>query len=178
MRKYNLKATTYIHPRFQYNEEYNEVLLNNGYKSIRGLRSDRLKDKKLKTTTKTKIKFYDRYINLLGHRSYSLNQLNLEEKIGLYDIKESYYLRPYNSSKRIFEKLKLRRIRQEMKYAAKHDKIFHLWWHPHDFGLDIQKNIEVLTKILKHYEKLKLIYSFSSLNIKEIVNLPRSEIEC
>jgi hypothetical protein len=165
--KLNIETNTYIHPRFQYNKDYDEVLLDNGYKAYRGLRDDKLKDSKLSEMIKRKMKYFDRYINLLGHRSYDINNIH-EEK--LLNVKESYYLRPYNKKKKLLEFFKLRRVKNEMTYAAKNEKIFHLWWHPHDFGLNIDENISILEKILKHYKYLQYKYDYRSRNMIELLS--------
>ena len=64
--------------------------------------------------------------------------------------------RPYG----FFKKLKMKRIKAQMTYAAKNDKLFHLWWHPHNFGNDIESQKDdksVLTQSnLCTYDPLKL----------------------
>jgi len=171
LNKLNLKPVTYIHPRFQNNKDYNRILTANGYKIIRGLREDKLKNSSYKDKTRIKIKYYDRYLNLLGHRSYSLNDVVSKKQNDLYDIKESYYLRPYNARTRIFEFFKLKRIKNEMTYAAKNNKIFHLWWHPHDFGIDIEKNLTILDKIARHYVKLNKRFNYLSKNMVDLLDI-------
>ena len=61
-----------------------------------------------------------------------------------------------------------------MKHAAKNNEMFHLWWHPHNFGVDIDKNFNNLEKIFKEYQKLKLKYEFESITMtdltKKIIN--------
>lgn len=56
----------------------------------------------------------------------------------------------------------------EMLYAAKHGKIFHLWWHPHNFSTHTEKNIENLEKVLAYYEVLHDKYGFESMNMGEV----------
>jgi hypothetical protein len=52
-----------------------------------------------------------------------------------------------------------------MEYAAKKNKIYHLWWHPHNFGANMEKNLQQLQLILQHYEKLNKIYGMQSYNM-------------
>ena len=49
-----------------------------------------------------------------------------------------------------------------MSYAAKMGLIYHLWWHPHNFGANQDKNFAFLEKILNHYDDLHLKYNFES----------------
>jgi hypothetical protein len=110
------------------------------------------------------MKYIDRYFNFLGTRTFKINKVL---KNGLYNIKESYYFRPYNKNK-ILEYFKLRRIKKEMTYSAKRKRTFHLWWHPHDFGENIELNIKQLEKILKHYSLLHKKYNYLSKNMIEV----------
>ena len=61
-----------------------------------------------------------------------------------------------------------------MNFAAKKGLVYHLWWHPHNFGSNIESNISFLEKILVHYRKLKTEFNFESVNMgrlsKELKN--------
>jgi len=49
-----------------------------------------------------------------------------------------------------------------MRHAAKHNEMFHLWFHPHNFGANTDKNFSNLEKIFQQYQSLNLKYSFES----------------
>lgn len=55
----------------------------------------------------------------------------------------------------------------EMTYAAKKKELYHLWWHPHNFGVNIKENMENLTVLLNHYQFLHEKYGFANLTMKE-----------
>ena len=55
-----------------------------------------------------------------------------------------------------------------MTYAAKNKKILHLWWHPHNFGRDSEKNLINLVKILEHYKSLHSKYNFQSITMNTL----------
>ncbi|WP_170829097.1 MULTISPECIES: hypothetical protein [Pseudoalteromonas] len=55
-----------------------------------------------------------------------------------------------------------------MTYAAKHNEIFHLWWHPHNFGVNLDKNIDMLRAVLQHYIYLNKKYGMRSLNMEGV----------
>ena len=57
-----------------------------------------------------------------------------------------------------------------MTATAKKNKLYHLWWHPHNFGKNIEENFETLTSILDHYQELNKNYGMRSLNMQEILN--------
>ena len=52
--------------------------------------------------------------------------------------------------------------------AAKTGNGFHLWWHPHNFGRNLSKNMAFLTCILNYYRVLNAEYGMDSLNMSEI----------
>lgn len=66
--------------------------------------------------------------------------------------------------------MKLRRIKREMTYAAKHNRNYHLWWHPHNFGNDIKTNSDQLVEILNHFNVLKEKYNFTSSNMGDFLD--------
>jgi hypothetical protein len=55
-----------------------------------------------------------------------------------------------------------------MTHAAKKGEAFHLWWHPHNFGVNLQQNLRFLEAILKHYQVLHKTYGMRSLTMKQI----------
>jgi len=83
------------------------------------------------------------------------------------NIPSSRYLRPYSSRLRMFEPLRLRRIRRGLTTAAQTGQLYHLWWHPHDFGLNMASNFAILRRILDHYRSLRELYGMESLNMRE-----------
>ncbi|HMK05282.1 MAG TPA: hypothetical protein VK489_13860, partial [Ferruginibacter sp.] len=79
----------------------------------------------------------------------------------------SRFLKPYNKNLAVLEKLKLKRILDEMTIAAKKNHLYHLWWHPHNFGVNISENMANLDTILIHYRYLHKKYGFTNLTMKE-----------
>jgi len=71
----------------------------------------------------------------------------------------------------VLEKMRLRRIKQSMTYAAENNQLFHLWWHPHNFGKDIGANMIFLEQILEHYKELNMNYNMQSLSMSEVALL-------
>lgn len=165
--KKNLQVSTIIFPRNQINEKYISILKNNGITAFRGNESwnlHRSGSKSLTTKIVRVLRIIDRYINITGHNTYSINKGNT-----IYDVKASRFLAPYKNKQKILESLKLRRIKKSMTYAAKKNETFHLWWHPHNFGDNMSENMKVLDSILNHYIFLKREYGMESKNIREIV---------
>ena len=72
--------------------------------------------------------------------------------------------------------MRLRRICASMDAAAKSHRTFHLWWHPHNFGVHLQENMAVLSRIAEHYATLSRETGWSSLTMAEVAeNVLRAE---
>ena len=79
----------------------------------------------------------------------------------------SRYLRPYAPKLRALEPLRLRRIRRDLHYAATRGEVYHLWWHPHDFGVHLDENLAVLERILGCFARLRDTHGMESLTMAE-----------
>ena len=62
-----------------------------------------------------------------------------------------------------------------MRKAARKETVYHLWWHPHNFGSNQAENLANLEKLLKHFKELNLKYGMASLTMSEISNLVKGE---
>lgn len=184
--KYGISTTSVIFPRNQYNSAYAEVCVEQGITSYRGNEAHWIYDserkienpllrllfnktgssgKKLKQVLRRVFRMIDSYINISGQNCYSAEYLQSRFPV---DIPSSRLLRPYSPTLALFEPLRLRRIKRGMTYAAKHNLTFHLWWHPHNFGVNQDKNFVFLEKILMHYQELNLKYNFQSVTMSKL----------
>ena len=84
------------------------------------------------------------------------------------NIPSSRFLRPYYSKLQFLDWLRLRRIKKSMTHAAKNNLMYHLWWHPHNFGINQLENFSFLEEILVHYRYLNEKYSFTSCTMTEL----------
>jgi hypothetical protein len=64
--------------------------------------------------------------------------------------------------------MKIDRIKNEMERAAQHGEIYHLWWHPHNFGHYPKESMDGLEEILNHFAMCKEKYGMQSLSMGEI----------
>lgn len=170
-KKLELNIKSLVFPRNQFNVEYLEVLKKYNIKSYRGneqhwVHRDGYKpdDNYLKRA----IRLLDSYINISGHNCYSIKELS---NTFPYNISSSYFLRPFSNKLKFFDRFKEKRILTSMTYAAKNNQVFHLWWHPHNFGVNVEKNMSFLLKIMQHYKNLEKKYGMTSLNMGEISGL-------
>lgn len=82
-----------------------------------------------------------------------------------YNIPASRFLRP--AANGAFDALRLRRILGEMDRAAASGRLYHLWWHPHNFGRRTGAMLRDLETILAHYRKLADRHGWESLTMAE-----------
>jgi hypothetical protein len=83
------------------------------------------------------------------------------------NVPSSRLLRAYNHKLRSIEGLRLNRITSAMTKAAKAGSVFHLWWHPHNFGADTAENMHFLTRVLGHFVRLRDRYGMTSATMAE-----------
>ncbi len=165
-----------IFPRNQFNEEYIEVLKDLGITSYRGNEKIWFFNGKMGEEAKMMkraFRLLDSYVNISGHNCYELEEIKASTP---YNIPSSRFLRPYSPKLSILEPIRLKRILNGMTYAAKNKKVYHLWWHPHNFGVHQEENFKILNKILNHYDVLKSKYGFESLTMGEVSNQLANEI--
>ncbi|WP_242131027.1 polysaccharide deacetylase family protein [Aestuariivivens marinum] len=169
--KEGINIKSIVFPRNQDNSDYSQILLKNNISVFRGNEKSWFYssvNEDDETLVRRIMRLIDTYINISGHHCYS----NLElRNNGINNLPSSRFLRPYNPSLKMFETLRLRRIKRSMTYAAKNGLIYHLWWHPHNYGSHLQQNFSFLNKILEHYEKLNKDYNFKSCTMSSAVGI-------
>jgi peptidoglycan/xylan/chitin deacetylase (PgdA/CDA1 family) len=86
---------------------------------------------------------------------------------GLIDVPASMFLRPWSRRLARIEPLRLRRLCDAMTAAARSDGLFHLWWHPHNFGVNRAENLRFLEAVLQHFARLRGEYGMTSMTMHE-----------
>ena len=158
-----------VFPRNQYRREYLQQCRLQGIKTFRGNYQSWIYKPEAKSTEKLWKRFArlaDNYLSINGSRHVTTS---MEE--GLLNIPGSCFLRPYSPKLAVLEPLRISRIKKEMTEAARRDKIYHLWWHPHNFGSHMDKNFAVLDQILDHFLFLRESMGMQCRNMKEIYDL-------
>jgi len=164
-----LSLRSLVFPRNQFNNKYLEILKKYGFTSYRGNEKGwmyRAKNSDGETAWRRAARLVDTYLDISGNNIYKWEEL---AKTGpLYNIPASRFLRPYKNSLKKLERLRLHRILKDMTAAAEQGAIYHLWWHPHNFGINLKENLFFLKAILQHYQKLEGLYGFESLSMSEV----------
>ncbi|MCM4157106.1 polysaccharide deacetylase family protein [Gramella sp. AN32] len=168
-RNFDVTLKSLVFPRNQMNVEYLRICHDLGIENVRSNPGDWYWKNPQSNSLGTKIaRSGDAYLNL-GDKSYSFSDLHRDDGLPLQQ-PASRFLRPVEANSKL-RKLKMDRIFAEMEKAAKKDQIYHLWWHPHNFGDHPEDSLEDLRKILEHFKTLHKKFNFQSLNMKELGDL-------
>jgi hypothetical protein len=155
-----------VFPRNHFNAAYLEVCKSHGVLTVRSNPNIWFWNLATKETmVKKAIRSMDAYFAFKSKPTYRLNELPIHQTP--FELPASRFFTPW-SPKKILNTLKMRRILLEMTYAAKNKELYHLWWHPHNFGTYPEQCLEELEIILKHFQQLKKQYGFMSLNMNGV----------
>jgi peptidoglycan/xylan/chitin deacetylase (PgdA/CDA1 family) len=162
-----IQLQSIVFPRNQMNPHYAAVLKKHGIRSYRGSATTWLyhpnKSKIHNSLIKRGFRYADTFFKICTIDSKIQNDEN-----SLINIPASRFFQPFNNRLLGFERLKLNRIKNEMTAAAEKECIYHLWWHPHNFGKHISENLLQLEEILIHYRNLNKKGKMISLNMQNI----------
>lgn len=161
----NIKPISIVFPKNEINDKYVDYIRRMGFTSYRGA-----PNQYIYKSNNFLIKIYRFVSAYFGKSSDGIYMINEILEKSICNIKASAFLRPYSKHLFFLEPLKIHRIKKQMKFAAKHKGVFHLWWHPHNFGNNSIKNMNNLIEILKYYQYLNEKYNFKSYNMMEISN--------
>ncbi len=135
---FGVELLSMVFPRNQVDARYVEVLAERGFLSYRGRQPgwiNRWRGMEGFGLPARAIRVLDSYVNISG--SAIARWEGLVDVAGLCNIPATRFLRPYVPRLRRLEPLRLRRITTAMTRAARSGGLFHLWWHPHNFGIHI-----------------------------------------
>jgi len=167
---FNVALNSLVFPRNQFNSGYLAVCKQEGIKSVRTNPTDwfwNIKSTQKESKWLRLFRGMDAYIPSGDKKSYPVSQLKMQEGVLLQPA--SRLLRPWSPKLKFLNHLKLRRILKEMTQAAKAGEVYHLWWHPHNFGWHPEQNLKELETIVKHFEKLQKKYGMQSKTMTEVV---------
>ena len=167
---HGLSLRSIVFPRNQVSSDYLAVCDKYGITSYRGNAKKFFEQSTNRIISlKNRIcRLLDSYINIGGNTDISYDNTDLTQKP--MNIRASRFIRPYSAGLRFFEGLRFRRIRKEMLHAARHGKLYHIWWHPHNYGMNIDENLRFLERILEVYQDCHNRYGMQSFTMEEFRN--------
>ncbi|MFN8307709.1 MAG: polysaccharide deacetylase family protein [Ferruginibacter sp.] len=161
-----IKLNSIVFPRNQVNKEYLQVLRNNDINVYRGNPDSWIYKPRRFAAEGLLIRLsrlVDAYFPVSGYNTYPLTRQQGKP----VNIPASRFMKPYFKPLGWFERLRLNRIKKGMTHAAQNKELYHLWWHPHNFGQNLDRNILNLTILLQHYQELNRQYGFTCCTMEE-----------
>ncbi len=124
------------------------------------------------STARRGIRLLDAYLPISGTKVH--NPTERADTLPC-NVPASRFLRPYSPTLRGLEPLRLRRIVDDLTMAAERNQLYHLWWHPHDFGARPKENFAFLTRILDTFAALRERWGLESMSMLEAAELLTAE---
>jgi peptidoglycan/xylan/chitin deacetylase (PgdA/CDA1 family) len=166
--RFGVRPRSLVFPRNQFSPEYLAACRSLGIEACRtnqGFWAYYAVPQRGNNLIRRTLRFLDSYFSVAPHTVYSPKEIGSDfPRL----IPASRFLRPYSHRLRALEPLRFRRIAAELSEAAMTKKIYHLWWHPHNFGVHAEENFAFLRRILEHYRGLSDRHEMVTLNMGEI----------
>ncbi|NBU81357.1 MAG: polysaccharide deacetylase [Flavobacteriaceae bacterium] len=164
--KFSIKMESLVFPRNQFNETYLEVCQKNQIKTVRINPTFWYWNANIPDTIFTKLaRTSDAYLPL-SKKSYKADSIQPSPVVGQA---ASRFLRPQHSQT-FLNTARVHRIKNEIIQAAKNGEVYHLWWHPHNFGIDPEGAMKALHDIIQVFQQCQQTYGMESLTMRELAD--------
>lgn len=165
----NIELKSIVFPRNQVSPEYLEICYKYGITSYRGnaLKYFNIPKSKFESIKNRLCRLLDAYFNIGGYTSYKFIPAHNQ----IQNIPASRFLRPYIPKLAFADGLRLKRIKKEMLHAAQFGEVYHIWWHPHNFGDNMCENLKFLEQIMIYFDFCNKKYGMISNTMKELSHL-------
>jgi peptidoglycan/xylan/chitin deacetylase (PgdA/CDA1 family) len=160
-----------VFPRNQYRPDYLPALASNGFVAFRGAEANRLNRPRAGAFAAPWVRaarLVDSYLPVTGDGL--LPWSGLTERDGLVDVPASRFLRPASGALGFAEPARVARITAGLRRAAEAGTLYHLWWHPHNFGVRTDENVSNLRSVLETHARLRDRYGFASYTMLEVAS--------
>ncbi|MDQ2843248.1 MAG: polysaccharide deacetylase family protein [Acidobacteriota bacterium] len=163
---HGIEIRSIVFPRNQVSPAILPFLSQNGITCFRGTARSWLHEAssfaRQRLPHKRALRLADAYVPITGS---DVVDSPVEVADNLYELYASRYFRPYTSGLATLAGLALHRIKQSMELAARTGRVYHIWFHPEDFGLYPNENLSLFAEVLKHYTELRDRYGMQSLSM-------------
>lgn len=174
--RFGVTLESIVFPRNQINEAYLDTCRAAGLVAYRGTEESWLHRPSRRddhTAMRRALRLADAYLPISGVRSERPSVLRGS---ALVNVRSSRFLRPYTPLLATGERLRRARVVNEMRAAAAQRGIYHLWWHPHNFGSHIDENLRMLREVLEGYRRLAGDRGFRTASMAEIAAEVRGDV--
>jgi hypothetical protein len=159
-----------VFPRNQVRTDYLACLSEHGFTSYRGNQRGWMYRPELSRGVVSKVergaRLADAYVPAGPTARVHWDSLRVAN--GLVNIPASRLLRPYSPRFERLDGLRLGRITGSLRDAAQSNAIYHLWWHPHNFGAHLDENLRFLEAILQAFVDCAARYGMRSMTMSDV----------
>ena len=164
---WGLQCRSIVFPRNQYRQAHLDICAARGVTVYRGNASSWLYqplavDEEMRVRRLGRL--MDAYLPITGANASAPET----DGAGRVNVPSSRFLRPYSRKLKALDGLRLRRILSSMSQAASGGAVYHLWWHPHNFGANTNDNVRFLDQVLQHYRTLRDSSGMESATMAEV----------
>jgi hypothetical protein len=164
--KFGLPLKSLVFPRNHINELYLRICLEEGYDYVRGNPKNWFwQETQHESFEKKLFRSADCFFKIGKKSSFPISEIREFDHEPLI-LPASRILRPINPMNPPFNAVRLKRIFNEMEVAAKQNEVYHLWWHPHNFGNDPSQSMSELRLLIQHFLSLKEKFGMESLSME------------
>jgi peptidoglycan/xylan/chitin deacetylase (PgdA/CDA1 family) len=157
--KFGLGLHSLVFPRNQVDFPSLDIVREEGFKTARTNPNDWYwRNTHRENLIKRLFRTGDTLVALGEKTSYTMPPKNED---GFLALPASRLLRPYRKTS-LFNQKRINRIKEEMEMAARLGEVYHLWWHPHNFGHFPGENLHGLETVLRHFKRLEGEYGMAS----------------
>jgi peptidoglycan/xylan/chitin deacetylase (PgdA/CDA1 family) len=170
-RQLGTELTSLVLPRNQWNPRYARAVRESGFNCIRGPQpswghqAQRGDDQSLVIRA---ARLVDTYAGVTPPPTTAWPSVPGHE--GLADVPASAFLRPYSPRRRHLEPLRKARLMAGMGDAARRHRIFHLWWHPHNFARHPEASFALLEQLLDEFDSLAAKEGMRSMSMRDVAS--------
>jgi len=164
-----LRPTSLVLPRNQWNPDYATAVLDSGFTCYRGPQptwGHASGTAAQRTRLRRGASLVESYAGTSPPPTVAWDRVC--EPSGLCNVPASAFLRPFDPGRRWLEPRRLARLRSGMRSAARRGRIFHLWWHPHNFSDHRAENMGVLERLLDEFAVLATTEGMRSLSMGSV----------
>jgi len=166
-----LRLTSLVLPRNQWNPRYADAVRESGFTCFRGPQPSwghHARPHGDHGLANRAARLVDSYGGLSPPPTIAWDHALRDD--GLCDIPASAFLRPFNPRLRHLESLKMRRLVSGLRDAARRGRIFHLWWHPHNFASHPGESFTFLNQLLDEFDLLADSEGMRSLSMRDVAD--------
>jgi hypothetical protein len=176
-RDIGIDLTSLVLPRNQWNPRYLRAVSESGFDCYRGPQQSW--GHTARTTAETSklrraSRLADSYIGVRPPPTTAWE--DVVETADMCNVPASAFLRPYDPRLSAIGALQEKRLSAGLTDAAQRGRIFHLWWHPHNFARNRAQNFGRLEKLLDKFALLASSEGLCTLSMQDVARRARNRI--